>query len=135
LESGALPERAGAAGGALYAVIRMLGRFLTAQGLELNSLVNPPAGPARTVEATVEDRIRLAYSTLARRPGDWVSIADLRDAVADVPADEVDVALRQLNRRSGVSLVPQANQKALNARLRAAAVIIGDQPKHSISMG
>ncbi len=135
LESAVLPPRAGAAGGALYAVLRRLSRFLTAQRLNLTGFIEASAVPVKPAETSVEERIRRAYHTLARRPGDWVSIADLRDLVADVTAAEMDAALRRLNRRSGVTLVPEANQKALDARTREAAVIIGDQPKHSIAMG
>ncbi|GAA0708116.1 hypothetical protein Drose_30870 [Dactylosporangium roseum] len=135
LESTAVPPRAGAAGGALYAVLRRLGQFLTVQRLDLEGFIEASAGHVGPAEPTVEERIRTAYRTLAHRPGDWVSIADLRDIVTDVTAAEMDAALRRLNRRSGVALVPEANQKTLDTRTRAAAVIIGDQPKHSISMG
>ena len=130
LESGTLPLRPGAAGGALYALLRRLGRFLATQRVNLPDFI-----AASGDQADVEERIRTAYRRLAPEPGAWVNVADLRERLAGVPADAIDAALRRLNRQPGVSLVPEANQKALDARTRKAAVVIGDQAKHSISMG
>jgi hypothetical protein len=138
LASGTAPARSGAVGGALYAVLRRWGRFLAAQRLSLGEFVtasnatDPPA--AELGEQAVEERLRTAYRTIAPRTGDLVSLADLRDLVADLAPAGVDAALRRLHRQRGVTLVPEANQKTLDARTRAAAVVIGDQPKHSIAM-
>ncbi|MDQ7911184.1 hypothetical protein RB614_42520 [Phytohabitans sp. ZYX-F-186] len=143
LEGGSPPPGAGAVGGALYAVLQLWGRFLAAQRSSLQEFVSasnapaPTVAPARkpaAVEQDVEERVRAAYRTIAHRAGDLVSLADLRDLVSDLAPAEVDAALRRLNRRRGVALVPEANQKTLDARTRAAAVVIGDQPKHSISV-
>ncbi|GAA4725889.1 hypothetical protein [Phytohabitans rumicis] len=144
LDVGAAPPRSGAAGGALYAVLRRLGRFLAAQRSSLAEFVamsNPPVAtglPSRErapAEQNVEERVRAAYRMIAHRAGDLVNLADLRDVIGDLVPADVDAALRRLNRRRGVTLLPEANQKTLDARTRAAAVVIGDQPKHSISMG
>ncbi|UWZ37498.1 hypothetical protein Drose_04235 [Dactylosporangium roseum] len=86
------------------------------------------------VEAAKVD-IRAAFARLQPQPGAWVSLARLRDDLGDRhDRRTVDEALRKLGREPGVVLAPEANQKTLDARSRAAAVIIGDQPKHSIMM-
>jgi hypothetical protein len=144
LTAGSAPPRSGAVGGALYAVLRRWDRFLAAQGLSLGEFVTASKAPAAADapaeermldEKAVEERLRAAYRMIAPRAGDLVSLADLRDLVGDLVPADVDAALRRLHRRRGVTLVPEANQKTLDARSRAAAVVIGDQPKHSIVMG
>jgi hypothetical protein len=144
LAVGSAPPRSGAVGGALYAVLRRWDRFLAAQRLSLGEFVTASNAPAATDapaeermldEQAVEERLRAAYRMIAPRAGDLVSLADLRDVVGDLGPADVDAALRRLHRRRGVTLMPEANQKLLDARTRAAAVVIGDQPKHSIVMG
>ncbi|WP_433532644.1 hypothetical protein ACQPYA_11780 [Micromonospora sp. CA-263727] len=144
LSADSAPPRSGAIGGALYAVLRRWGRFLAAQRLSLGEFVNASNAPTVTdmpderrppVGSDVEERVCAAYQKLAPHAGDLVSLADLRDLVGDLTSADVDAALRRLHRRRGVILVPEANQKTLDARARAAAVLIGDQPKHSIAMG
>src|SRR5690349_10031749 len=49
----------------------------------------------------LSDRIRAAYGELCR---DWVQLADLRRALADVPRDDLDRTLRALYRNSEVRL-------------------------------
>jgi hypothetical protein len=85
-------------------------------------------------EQAVEQRVSAAYRSLAPRAGDLVSLADLRDLVCDLVPADVDAALRRLHRQRGVVLVPEANRKTLDDRTRAAAVVIGDEPKHAIAM-
>jgi hypothetical protein len=144
LTAGSAPPRSGAVGGALYAVLRRWDRFLAAQGLSLGEFVTASKAPAAAdapaeermlAEQAVEERLRAAYLMTAPRAGDLVSLADLRDLVGDLVPADVDAALRRLHRRRGVTLMPEANQKTLDTRTRAAAVVIGDQPKHSIVMG
>lgn len=150
LAAGSPPPGSGAIGGALYAVLLRWDRFLTAQRLSLGEFVTAsntlatedlPAVPAASAadgpaadEPSVEERVRAAYHKLAPRTGDLVNLADLRDLVDDLDRADVDAALRRLHRQPGVTLVPEANQKALDPRTRAAAVVIGDQPKHMITM-
>ncbi|MFV2087542.1 hypothetical protein [Micromonospora sp. LOL_021] len=150
LAAGSPPPGSGAIGGALYAVLRRLDRFLTAQRLSLGDFVTasnapvandlpavpdaPTAAEPAADEAAVEERVRAAYHKLARQAGDLVDLADLRDLVDDLDRADVDAALRRLHRRPGITLVPEANQKALDPRTHAAAVVVGDQPKHMITM-
>lgn len=147
LASGSAPARSGAAGGALFAILRRWDRYLTARQLSLGAFVNhggegtaavgeQPLGEQKVEEREpqVEERVRAAYEKIASKAGELVSLADLRDVVGDLIRADVDAALRRLHRRPGVTLVPEANQKILDRRSRDAAVVIGDQPKHAIAM-
>lgn len=83
----------------------------------------------------VEARIRAAYVELAREPGAWVSLTRLRPLLGDAARTEVDEELRRMNRMPDVNIVPESNQKALSQQDRDAAVTIGDQDKHLLSIG
>ncbi len=139
MASGSAPGRSGAAGGALFAVLRRWDRYLTARQLSLGDFVNCEGETAAEEEAPatereVEDRVRAAYEKIAPKAGELVGLADLRDVVGDLVRADVDAALRRLHRRPGVTLVPEANQKILDQRSRDAAVVVGDQAKHAIAM-
>ncbi|MEU4548788.1 helicase-related protein [Nonomuraea dietziae] len=82
----------------------------------------------------VEQRIRAMVRELEREPGGWVSLTDLRARLSDVPREQMDEALRSLNRQPDATLVPEDNQKALRPEDRAAALTIGDQPKYYIRL-
>ncbi|MER6830800.1 hypothetical protein ABT352_32740 [Streptosporangium sp. NPDC000563] len=97
-----------------------------------------PAGggtPEAVTPEVVQARVRDAYQALAKEPGDWVSLTQLRDRLgADLPREQVDAALRRMNRMPDVNLVPDDNQKMLTREDRAAALHIGEQDKHLISI-
>ena len=82
----------------------------------------------------IEARIRAAYSELAREPGTWVSLTKLRPLLGDVTRAEVDDVLTLMNRMPGVNIDPESNQKTLTQQDRDAAVTIGDQAKHFLSI-
>ncbi|WP_326645892.1 hypothetical protein OG884_14615 [Streptosporangium sp. NBC_01755] len=82
----------------------------------------------------VTARIRAAYAELAAEPGALVSLARLRPLLGEFARAEVDGALKGMIHLPGVSIVPANNQKLLSAEARAAAVTIGDQDKHLISI-
>lgn len=144
LASGSAPARSGAVGGALFAVLRRWDRYLTSRHLSLGDFMSGGGvemAPAEVVPASeqergleTDERVRAAYAMIAPVVGDLVSLADLREAVGDLVRADVDASLRRLHRKPGVALVPEANQKSLDQRSREAAVVIGDQPKHSIAM-
>jgi hypothetical protein len=117
------PPRAGAAGGALYALLHGLRRYLDRAQLSLSDVFR---------ESTVdpESAVRAAYARAARRPAGWVALTDLRPLLADRSRAEVDDALTRLNRQPMVSLIPEENQKVLTAADREAAVIVSGRPYH-----
>lgn len=127
LAAGAPPRSTGPAK-TLYTVLGALGRYLQHTDLSLADVFGAAEPPA-----SVEERIRAAYDVLATRPGGWVSLTRLR-AELDAPRADVDAALVALHRTPGVSVIPEENQKTLTAEDRAAAVVIGDRPKHLIAI-
>ncbi|MBM0236292.1 hypothetical protein JNW88_02535 [Micromonospora sp. ATA32] len=88
-----------------------------------------------TTGAEVESLIRAAYRELANTPGAWVGLADLRDHLVGQERAAVDAALTALVRQAGVRIIPVANTKSLTPRDRAAAVRIGDEDNHALSIG
>jgi hypothetical protein len=93
----------------------------------------PPRASTATVEQIQSD-IRAVYDQLAPDTGSWVSLSRIRAKLAEtLPREKVDEALRKLERRPDVNLVPESNQKVLSKADRDAAVNIGDQDKHLIA--
>ena len=139
------PPRSTGPAKTLYTVLGALGRYLQRSEASLAELFWPAeASEAETPEAetreaetpeaeTLEDRVRVAYARLAPRPGGWVRLAELRAALGDARGD-VDTALTALSRTPGVSVIPEEDQKKLTPDDRAAAVMIGDRPKHLIAI-
>ena len=131
------PPRSTGPAKTLYTVLGALGRYLQRSEVSLAELFWP--AEAETFEdetpggATPEDRVRAAYARLAPRPGGWVRLAELRAALGDARGD-VDTALTALSRAPGVSVIPEEDQKKLTPDDRAAAVMIGDRPKHLIAI-
>jgi hypothetical protein len=140
------PARAGALGGTLYLLLGHLRDYFEHNDLAASQFfsagvaapvaaqVAAPAAPAATT-SDLPTRVRTAYAALAKSSGDFVMLADLRGELADVPRAEVDAILIQLNRTPEVNLIPESNQKVLTAAERAAAVSIGNEDKHLISIG
>lgn len=131
------PDRAHRAHRLLHGVLTSLDRYLTATGLTLADFLDPHAEPAAGAvgrDGPVEDLVLAAYDRLASRPGAWVGLAGLREALSEVSRDELDDALLRLDLRPHVYLIPEANQKALTAADRAAAVHAGGEDKHLLSI-
>jgi hypothetical protein len=134
--SAATPQRAGSAGGALYAVLAALNRYMKRTDLRLSDIFGRettsgrPEAPAPEIQA----RIRAAYKSLVKGPTDWVSLTKLRQLLGDISKTDVDAALQQMTRNRQVNLVPDSNQKTLTSEDRESAVQIGGEYKHLISM-
>jgi len=92
-----------------------------------------PSGRVPAVD-TVEQRIRAAYASLATEPAGWVSLADLRERLADIPRAELDTALKWMAVQPGVRLIPVANQKSLSMRDREAALRFGGEENHAFAI-
>jgi hypothetical protein len=87
--------------------------------------------PTNASAGSTEDRVRDAVAKLARAEGEWVGLADLREALGDVDHDEVTRVLRDMNRDDpNVHFVPEDNRKALTDEDHAAAVEIGGDDQH-----
>lgn len=88
---------------------------------------------------TAQDRITEAYAAIIARAGlqmgAWVMLTDLRDEVGEsINRHVMDDALRALDLRANVNLVPESNQKMLTEMDRDCAVVIGAQDKHAIAI-
>jgi hypothetical protein len=132
----------------VYRITAALDRYLSANQLaidelftaEVSELVEDTAEVSEFVEEIAEaaevsivDRVRRAYADLAAEPEDWVSLTDLRRQLDGLARHEVDQVLKDLDGK-GVTLIPEANQKTLTAEDRAAAVRIGGEDNHLLSM-
>jgi hypothetical protein len=138
--------RSGTTGAALRAILGGLRRYMERNRLSLAHVFGEVESP-RAPEAhdtghspepagldVVEERIRAAYRGLAKRSKDWVGLAELRARLDGLPRADVDAVLKQLNRTPHVNLVPEADQKSLTDDDRAAAVRVGGEDKHLVSM-
>ncbi len=126
-----VPARAGSAGGALYALLNGLRVALDARGMVIQELFAPAAPePARPLR----DRIRQAYRTLASRPRDWVELRDLRAQLGDWPRRDVDLELTQMFRDKDVNLTLHEGRRRLTQADRDAALRLGVDDMHMISM-
>ncbi|SFA61934.1 hypothetical protein SAMN05444374_12027 [Rhodococcoides kroppenstedtii] len=150
------PKGATGPGKALYTVLAGLGRWFHRDDVRPAEVFFPRDTPAeieplptpanavvpravREQESAdagpdLETRIRRAYADLAREPGARVRLTRLRPALSDVPRDRLDDALVALQRKPGVSLIPEENQKTLSDDDRAAAVTVGNQRNHLLTI-
>ena len=126
-----VPQRAGSAGGALYALLNGLKVALDARGMVIQELF-APAAPGPT--GSLRDRIRQAYRNLASRPWDWVELRDLRAQLGDWPRREVDLELTRMFREKDVNLTLHEDRRRLTQADRDAALRIGVDDMHLISM-
>ncbi|TDD58028.1 hypothetical protein E1263_20960 [Kribbella antibiotica] len=123
------PARSGALGGALYAILGSLHRYVRRGGLHLTEIFQPAA------ELDLPDRIRASYADLSDRPGEsWISLVSLRKSLADVPRDELDTALEKLAPTPGVHIQAEANQQSLTAADHEAAVRFGGSSRHILKI-
>ncbi|MEV6032921.1 hypothetical protein AB0L65_17315 [Nonomuraea sp. NPDC052116] len=131
---GSAPERGGSLGRTLYGVLRMIKGYLDAADLSLAEFVVKAREGGATAPDDPTKAIRDAYWHLAREPQDWVLLTRLRAQLGDVPREEVDEALRQLERLPDVHLVPEADQKTLTDEDRESAVVVGGVSKHLLAI-
>jgi hypothetical protein len=124
------PARAGSLERGLYGVLSAVVRLVDREQLALTDAFTPEAE-----EADLEARIREVYRDLADEPKAWVSLTDLRPRLGDAPRTEVDEVLRRMDGTPKVTIIPEANQRTLTPEDRAAAVRIGDEENHLISIG
>ena len=129
-----VPPRAGSAGGALYALLNGLKVALDARGMVIQELFeqSEPAAPQRP--ASLRERIRQAYRRLASLPRDWVELRELRAQLGDWPRSDVDLELTRMFREKNVSLTLHEDLRRVTEADRDAALRIGVEDMHLISM-
>ncbi|GAA1811827.1 hypothetical protein GCM10009682_36490 [Luedemannella flava] len=133
LHTVAPPKAGGSAIRSLFTVLGGLDRALDRRGISYADFFAGSATGAAPVDA--ESQLRSAYQNLASKPGEWVGLADLRAAVPQLDREDVDAALRAMARVPGVRIIPTANSKSLDNRDRAAALRLGGEDNHMISIG
>jgi hypothetical protein len=125
------PERAGAAWHLLYGTFRHLNGLMIKNGYQLSDVfAGQDPGPV-----SIEDRIRRAYGALAGEPGDLVSLARLRDELPDIPRKSLDEALLELDGQRAIQLEPDPHRIALSDQAKAAAIPLGGEDMHLITIG
>lgn len=125
----------GAAATTIRMLLHGLDRALVARGVDAKSFFSgTDLEPAVPDVDTVEERIRAAYRSLATEPAGWVSLADLRELLADIPRPELDTALKWMAVQPGVRLIPVANQKSLSTREHDAALRFGGEENHAFAI-
>ncbi|MFI6071079.1 hypothetical protein ACIA5C_05725 [Actinoplanes sp. NPDC051343] len=125
------PEGVGAAWHLLYGTFRHLHGLMIQNGYQLADVfARQDPGPLST-----SDRIRQAYGELAREPGELVSLARLRDELPDIPRKSLDDALLELDRQRAIQLEPDPHRIALSDRAKAAAIPLGGEDMHLITIG
>lgn len=116
---------------ALYVLMAGLDDYLVRENLRLFQVF---AARAELKPGEIEDRIRDAYNQLARSPRGWVGLVDLRPMLGSVPTAAVNAVLKEMSRTGQAHLVPESNRKVLNAADHEAAIRIGGEENHLISI-
>ena len=129
-----VPPRSGSAGGALYALLNGLKVALGARGMVIQELFDPIEPTAPHQAGPLRDRIRQAYRSLASRPWDWVELRDLRKQLGDWPRREVDLEIIRMFREKDVNLTLHEDRGRLTQADRDAALRLGVDDMHLISM-
>ena len=130
-------ERAGSLERAHYKVFGLFARHLDAAGLTLADIAVPTADAPASTAASAADltaSIETGYRSLAASAGEFVSLRELRLRVADRARPDVDAALTTMFTAQRINLIPQSNQRALSDADRDAALRIGGECKHLISI-
>lgn len=122
-------ERAGSLERGHYLVFGLFARYLDAAGLSLADVVRPDDD-----EADLSACIEAGYRSLATASGGFVGLRELRLQLPGRPRPEVDAALAAMFTAQQINLIPQSNQRALSDADREAALPIGGEYKHLISI-
>jgi len=132
------PEKSAKAYRLLYGFLKLIDRDMTRSGRPLEEFfVAETEAPAQEVVDAVdaEQLIRAAYAQLAKEPGSPVRLRLLREHLPDVPREEVDAALLRLVLMPAVYLEPETKQRLLAAADWDAAITIGGEARHLLTIG
>ncbi|GGN18563.1 hypothetical protein FHR83_004075 [Actinoplanes campanulatus] len=128
------PEKVSAAWLLHYATLRHLDSLLARGDQQIADLYAEP-DPGPPPAGTIEERIRGAYADLAERPGDLIRLVLVRDRLTDITRDEQDRVLEELDRRREIHLDPDPARNELPREALDAAILIGGEAKHLITIG
>ncbi|GIH02726.1 hypothetical protein Rhe02_07930 [Rhizocola hellebori] len=124
----------------LYAMANVLSNVMAQHGIKTDQVFGdepaPEPGPAKTeYPQSVEHQIQSTYARLAKRRGELVSLVKLRGNLPMVPRDVLNKTLKAMDRQRTIQLDPDPNTKALPQEAHDAAIRVGGEDKHFISMG
>jgi hypothetical protein len=121
----------------LYAISNILHRVIEEHGLDDGKVFKSVGTdlPEPKPSPTLEEQVLAAYHGLSKRHGDLVSLVRLRDQLADIKPETLDRTLKAMDRQRVIQLEPDPNRKALTIEARDAAVKIGGEDKHFITIG
>ena len=128
----------------LYLTLGMFERYTTAARLSLADVATldvkaRPRGRHKRRDTAEGDgdltaRVTAAYAVLTPGPGEFVKLRELRAHLVDIPRSALDSALASMFTARRVNLIPQANQSMLTAEDAEAALRLGGEHKHLISI-
>ena len=132
------PPRAAKGYRLLYGMLNSFERYMTRADVTLADLVVDEGARPEVVEApepvAAETRIRAVYADLADKPGAPVRLLPLREKLSELHAAEDDAALLRLALEPGVFLEPEPKLRSLTDEDRKAAVRVGGEVKHLLSI-
>lgn len=119
----------GPGGHALLVLLSALG----ARNVKLSALLRgaPPMPPS----VTLEGRVERAYNDLAREKREWVALTALRQSLADIDRATLDTTIKQMHRDKKLILTLEDDQSRLTKADRDAALKVGSDNMHYLSMG
>lgn len=85
-------------------------------------------------DGDLSNRVTTAYQALALQPGEFIKLSKLREHLADIPRSALDGTLAAMFTARRVNLVPQSNQQALTPADHEAALHLGGEHKHLVSI-
>ncbi|PKV79167.1 hypothetical protein [Nocardia fluminea] len=118
------PDKSGSYGGALYAVLAGLHRYLENSGQLLTDVFVPD----------VADQILRKYTELTKGKPDQVRLAELRNRLPHIPPADFADAMVLLADRDGVHVRAEADRKTLTDDDHAAAVVLGGTARHLLTV-
>jgi hypothetical protein len=129
------PDRVSGAWLLHYATLRHLAGLLDRTDRRIADVFAEPDPGPDTVGGTIEDRIRGAYHALAEAPGDLVRLTAIRQHLTGIDRADQDRALTDLDRRREIHLDPDPARAELTQDAHDAAILIGGEAKHLITIG
>lgn len=99
------------------------------------TLPTPAPATAPAPAADLDSRIRAAYGELAKGPGDFINLTDLRKKLPDVDKADLDKALTNMLDKDDTRLEPEPFGHRIGQAERDAAVHLGGEDRHKIAIG
>lgn len=121
----------------LYGMINSLDRYMTRSNLTLADVFSAGAAEDLVTSApqvAADERIRIAYGELSEKPGAQVGLRPLRESLADLRRADFDAALLRLVAEPRVRLEPEPKLRNLTKADRDAAIKVGGEDKHLLSI-